>query len=79
VGEVVVGFGKVERGHDGSSIGGAVSVIGGIGVAAGGEMGAREIGGVDEVGDLVVDVGVRVGEGGELGIEHVEGVGGGRI
>ena len=39
---------------------------------------AGEVGGVEEVWDLVVvEVGVGVGEGGELGVENVEGVGGG--
>lgn len=39
-------------------------------------MSAREVGRVEEIRDLVVDVGIRVGEGWELRVEHVEGVGG---
>lgn len=40
-------------------------------------MSPGEVGGVEEIRDLVVEVGVWVGERGELGVEHVEGVGGG--
>ena len=68
----VVGFGEVER------VAGAAAALGAVIDAARfcrvAKLRAGKVGGIEEVGELVVKAGAKVGEGGHLVVEYVEGV-----
>ena len=66
----VVGFGEVER-VAGAALGAVIDAARFCRVA---ELCAGKIGGIEEVGELVVEVGAWVGEGGQLVVKHMEGV-----